>query len=364
MGRKVFSAAAVLSFALAFQSLAAVTYTDLYTIKLPTDGSILHFGPYLLLSGGQVVGGLQIQNQITHALLWDNRGDATQIHPDGFGYSFANSTDGIHQVGYGGPVNGNTAHALMWSGTKAAVDLHPAAFAASYAFSVSGGQEVGYGDLADGTQHALLWNGSNAAIDLHPDGYAKSTARGTDGSNQVGYGVLTDKTIHALIWHGSNVATELPASAYRNVVAENLADGQAVGEGSAAAGFEHALLWNGNDPAIDLHPGPAFLLSRGYGVGGGYQVGNGYNNFDSAIHALLWHGSAESMIDLQSVLPASFKSSTAVSIVGSNVYGLALDNTGREHLIVWTIPEPGSLAVFAMAGAVASLRRRREFDID
>jgi hypothetical protein len=119
----------------------------------------------------------------------------------------------------------------------------------------------------------------------------------------------------------------------------------------------HALLWSGTaDSVIDLNPS-GYRRSAANGNDDRYQVGYGYNSGFNT-RALLWSGSADSAIDLHSILPATFQFSTAMSIIGNTVYGQAYDTNSNWHAIVWSIPEPGMLSSISL-GFIALFRRRR-----
>lgn len=168
------------------------------------------------ISGTQVVGygnGFGLE----HALVWDGlTNSAVDVNPSGFTFSHALGTDGTHQVGYGLKGNntiGLSTHALLWSGTAdSAIDLNPTNLAGvteSYAYSTSGGQQVGYGRYGDSPARALLWTGSgDTAIDLSPTllaGFTQTRALGTNGTNQVGIaaGPAAGYGSHAMLWGGT-----------------------------------------------------------------------------------------------------------------------------------------------------------------
>src|SRR5262245_23499760 len=68
----------------------------------------------------------------------------------------------------------------------------------------------------------------------------------------------------------------------------------------------------------DVSPGGGFPASEGTGISSGQQVGLGYNVDISLGHALLWSGTAGSVVDLN---PAGFTSTYAYSISGGQQVG-------------------------------------------
>lgn len=367
-----FSAVVVVACVSGGQTLGAVTYTDQYTLGMPTG--VTSFLPTKVGPGAQVVGGGYGPGTgpgtTFNALLW------TKAAPGGinlnpgptYDYSFVDGNDGTRQIGYGSHVASGTRHALLWSGTAGSVvDLHSAAYFETFGTATNATHQVGYAIQASGTNQALMWAGSaGSVVDLHPaTGFTSTRAWGVGGAQQVGngFGSATGNNYHALLWTGSaNSLVDLtPATGFTSTYALATDGSRQVGTGTGTATLNstHAMLWSGTAASyVDLHPGPSYADSAAHGINGNRQVGYA-QPFGGSPHAMVWSGTAASFIDLHTVLPLSLTRSYAYGIDGDTVYGYALDSTNKYHAITWTLPEPGSLAlgVTCVTGLLA--RRRR-----
>jgi MYXO-CTERM domain-containing protein len=125
-----------------------------------------------------------------------------------------------------------------------------------------------------------------------------------------------------------------------------------------------AALWHDTPESfVDLSP-PGSRRSEALATNGTQQVGLAVFAGSDERHAVLWSGTADSVIDLHQFLPnpERFVLSTAEDIDDAgNVYGWALEEGspgGRFHAIVWqVVPEPSAAGVLALAAA-GLLRRR------
>jgi hypothetical protein len=111
-------------------------------------------------------------------------------------------------------------------------------------------------------------------------------------------------------------------------MASTLPNGQ-VGNGSG-----HALLWTGTAASVvDLNPS-GFDSSQAYGVGGGQQVGEGIPSGGGAFHALLWSGTAASAVDLN---PSGFYSSDAKATNGQLEVGTGQASSTSDGIaMLWS----------------------------
>lgn len=94
---------------------------------------------------------------------------------------------------------------------------------------------------------------------------------------------------------------------------------------------------------MDLNPS-GFTTSVASGISGGQQVGYGSGPASgNNTHALLWSGTANSVVNLHSFLSSDFSFSVAEGIdANGNVVGFArYIPTGQDHAILWTaVPGP------------------------
>ncbi len=343
---------------------AAQTYEAL--LIAPVDGA--YFCPSGI-SGDIVTGGLvtgSMSQTTGRAAIWSSATvSATILNPPWSSWCFVNGVSGSHQAGMAGPDGGITWHALMWTGTAASiVDLNPAGCSASGAFAIDGTNVVGWAG-----NHAVLWRGDASSIlDLHPaTGYFASSAAAISGDFVAGCGV-DDRQYgqHPLLWQVSTGAMiDLSPAGWGCGTATGVGGDEQVGVCGP-----HAVLWHGSAESAVLLTPTGFCQSSAAATNGSQEVGWGGLGYDPDIdgptthHALVWSGSADSYLDLQSYLPSGFVDSWATSIdAQGNIAGYALDARGQGHGVVWrhlAVPEPGGLAlVLAGVAGLGGLGYRR-----
>jgi hypothetical protein len=318
---------------------------------------------------GQIVGGIG-----TNAYLW-----STSSAPIALNFP-AWTVSGNQLTGRITP-----GHAYVQNGTSGpGTDLNPSGFVRSAALATDGAQQVGGASpsqlslLLPGVvmtgDNAFLWNGSaSTAVNLNPAGFS-SDAWGTDGVNQVGAGIstTTGNLPHALLWSGSASDKDLNPSGWVGSLAMAVQGNQEVGWGVPTqvgdSSFQNdprdAVLWNGSATSYtDLSPA-GFSYSEALGTNGSQQIGVGFVTSSSESQAFLWNGTADSAINLQSVLPTNdtWTTSYPFGIDGSgNVFGFAEDSSDDYFAIEWSpVPEPASAAIMAAIG-IGLLGRRRRF---
>jgi len=221
-------------------------------------------------------------------------------------------------------------NAWLWDLAQGTVvKLNPPGINAA-ALDTREGQQVGIWNPGDANRpYAALWTGSASSfVNLHPAGSSRSIAYATSGVLQGGFVAVSFGKVsypHAVIWHGSVETMEdvNPIGAYLSVIRDAIGDWQ--------VGYA-----NFNDP---------HFLSGGVI----YYLGN---------HAGLWKGTAESFVDLHSVLDQSVYSQSFADGMWLDgrkikIAGWADTKAGQTHAILWTITLPDEeppIVVEASAG--------------
>lgn len=149
---------------------------------------------------------------------------------------------------------------------------------------------------------------------------------------------IDNSSLHALLWTGAGLPTPLDDSAYAASFANAIGGDQVVGAGppDAQHADTHALLWTGSaHTLVDLHPTQlGFASSLAAGTNGSEQVGSGSMQSGGASHALLWHNTAASVVDLH---PFNFESSAANATDGIHQVGSGSPaGSTAVHALLWT----------------------------
>ena len=142
--------------------------------------------------------------------------------------------------------------------------------------------------------------------------------------------LLTDTTA---TWAVDYKAIILHPEGFYDSFAYSISSDQQVGEGwIPGSSGDHALLWSGTaNSVVDLHPS-GFERSSASGISGAQQVGNGRGSATGGPdHALMWTGSPESVVDLH---PSGFSASVAYDVSGSQQVGYGVIST-EIHALLW-----------------------------
>jgi len=129
-----------------------------------------------------------------------------------------------------------------------------------------------------------------------------------------------------------------PTSGYGRSAGFGVSGNTQVGFGDPAVGDgPHALLWNGTaESVVDLHP-TGFTQSIAESNYGNVQVGYGGNDplfyYNLSNHALLWQGTTESVVDLH---PPGFGNTVAKDVWGQIQVGFGKSLTSAySHALLW-----------------------------
>src|SRR3954464_12870120 len=139
-------------------------------------------------------------------------------------------------------------------------DLTPAGSSAGRLNSASRGKQVGAAQMSNGYSHAVVPRGNAlAATDLNPTNYWYSMAMCSDDFQEGGWGYAMTGGIHALVWDDqSSSYAELNPSGYSTSYCLGIYNGEQVGYAQNQVYFvtaSHAMCWHGSaDSVVDLHP--------------------------------------------------------------------------------------------------------------
>src|ERR671939_376828 len=86
--------------------------------------------------------------------------------------------------------------------------------------------------------------------------------------------------------------------------------------------------------AVDLHPSSGYAVTLGWGIGDGVQAGQSDKTGPGpgVVHALLWRGTAVSVVDLH---PNGFTDSRALATSGGVQAGSGGPLGGGTHALKW-----------------------------
>ena len=147
--------------------------------------------------------------------------------------------------------------------------------------------------------------------------------------------------------------TDLTPAGYTSNFGNGIASGMQVGSGAPTASvISHALLWSGTaGSVVDLHPSSYTGGSVANGLSGGTQVGYGAISLGGATHALKWTGTAASFVDLN----GSFSMSGAHGVSGSAIVGFGTVSSGDNHAVLWAAGTVGSVVDLNPTGSPGSI---------
>jgi autotransporter-associated beta strand protein len=219
-----------------------------------------------------------------------------------------------------------------------AVTLLGSGYSSSVAQGINGGRIAMIGYNANGSSTAVVWtisSSSSAALSVGA-GIGSAEALAIDGNIVAGQAYSNSASFyHAYSWSLSGgTFLDMNPAGYDQSTANGTSNGAFAGSG-ITGGVSQALYWpTAQSTPTNLTPSiasdsTALAINNGAEVGSATITGSGY------VHAMLWHGTAGSYVDLHTPLPSSLTDSTAAAISGTQIVGTAYNTGGTAHAILW-----------------------------
>jgi probable HAF family extracellular repeat protein len=322
-------------------------------------------------NSGQVVGHSYTTGGWNRAFLYSG-GHMTDLGTlPGGAYSEANGINDAGQVVGWASIGSGAQRAFLYSGGVMS-GLSTSGNFGSVANGINdAGQVVGYWGQAYGDgvspDAACLWsNGTMTITDLGNLGGNTRSANGINDAGQVvGWARIGSNLQHAFLYSGghmTDLGTLGGSGVYSAAVANGINDaGQVVGYSYTTGNAQHAFLYSGGVMSdIGTLGG---LKGQANGINdAGQVVGTAYTQApnDGTGRAFLYSGAV--LTDLNSLVsPTSgwtLEDATAINDNGQ-IVGYGINSGGqRDAFLLTPVPEPATLPLLALGGALALLRRR------
>jgi hypothetical protein len=302
-------------------------------------------GGFAYGSYDSVVNSVQVNQAMS---LNADTGEATNWNPPNFTYSTINGTDGSQQVGYGQSSDDLTLRGLIWSNSPDnPIEVLPAGIVQVVLYAVDAGFQVGVATPSGSLEnHPYLFQGNGGAVDLIAGGFTFGEAHCISGNNIGGLVEPNSGELpQAAYWssHSASSFVNLQPAGYLSSAVLGISADQQGGWGLTSVTdanndqVMHALIWTGSAASVvDINPSDT-QGSVIYAVRNGKQAGFYSDNSAPEIHkACVWSSTAASMVDIDHLIPASHTYSTAYAIdEQGRVYGSYIHN-GQFWTAVWT----------------------------
>lgn len=188
-----------------------------------------------------------------------------------------------------------------------------------------GGSPFGNAE-GSGRSVPFFWEGAKPVEVAPPKFKDVSLARGGTSVNEAGGACYVRGNPHALLIRRKDArfeATDLHPKTYESSRAMGCSGNQQVGYGTPkGARADVALLWSGSAASVvELRANDPTLETTAYAIANGVQVG--YSGGQGRQHAMLWRGSSDSVVDLH---PPKAKLSVCEGTDGIEQVGIASVN--------------------------------------
>jgi len=249
--------------------------------------------------------------------------------------------DAFQQVGYAEAAGSSVG--MIWTGTAAsATPVTATGWNYVVLNAVDNNYQAGGIWKLDDISHPVVFHGaSDDFVDLLPAGFEAGVANCIDG-NQIGGQVQVHPFDfeHAALWTSHSAASfiNLHSATYETTEVTGISGSQQVGRGTFTGNNHiHALMWTGTpESVVDMNP-PGVLSSEMLAVRDNVQIGDRWVTVNAlnVQKACIWTGTPDSMQDLDHFITIPHEGSVARSIdAQGNIYGVVLDN-GFKCAVVW-----------------------------
>ncbi len=226
-----------------------------------------------------------------------------------------------------------------------AINIHPPEGQKSAAYAIDGGTPYGMYENGNINDHVgVKWPRLvPELIDLTPEGHIWSEIRGADGNKQAGKARSNppESFTSGAVWYGTSESfqslnvEEINPQVYS--VSRDMIVGDAIFPGQR--NDPHAVFWLNEDPdsIVDLHPPESGSRQRSfaYATDGFWQGGAATGLHDGYKTAALWKGLPTEFTDMHEFITGARDSVIRGMAVGTQVGKALFPSTGDDHAIVW-----------------------------
>jgi len=312
-------------------------------------------------------------------VIWDGTDANLLTLPAGFesGGAFINAISGDGQSAVAIGLNPGGFQGIRWdsSGTPHTLPTNPGTFSSFNAINFDGTVAAGFTnqDFFAGSD-AVIWTQANGLQNLGVMPGANETSFtgvSNDGSRLVGFARAFD--VMPITWdetNGFQTLGTVPGGTGAGIAVDISADGSVVVGTLHVNGTDVPAYWNAMGEASTLPLLPGYQVGESLAASNnGVIVGNWrIDAFSDELNSLAFIWDADNGIRvLQDVLTMDYgidlmgwqlNSVADITPDGLTMVGVGLNPQGQLEAFRVTIPSPGSIGLFAIAGALGARRRR------